>query len=431
MIKKVTRLRTNSIPVCSRSSHFVAALWRGTFPNPAMPLLFCFRPHLIRFGGLFLLLVAAAGCTRRPGGPGTRPSLVYVGTNVGTADANTIFLYRLAPATGVLTRLSAQPGGPNPTYLTMDAGHRRLYAVNETGTFRGASSGAVSTFAVDQRTGALSLLNQQPSNGASPCYVSLDHSGRTVMVANYMGGNVSLLPVGTDGALAAPTATDQHTGAGPHPNQTGPHAHCIVPDPANAFAFAVDLGTDQVVGYRLDAAHGQLTPLATPAFVARPGAGPRHLTFHPNGRRAYLINELNSTVTALDYDAATGHFRELQTLSALPAGYAGANSCADIHIGRDGRFLYASNRGHNSIAVFAIDAGAGTLTPVQDVDTQGQTPRNFALDPSGHLLLVANQNSNNLVVFRIEPNTGLLAPTGQTVEVPSPMFLQVVEDFTR
>ena len=395
-----------------------------------MTLPFCFRSRLLPLGGLFMMMVAG-GCARHPGAGPARPSLVYVGTNVGEAQANTIFLYRLDPATGALTRLSAQPAGPNPTYLTMDAGHRRLYAVNETGTFRGASSGAVSAFAVDQRTGALSLLNQQPSNGASPCYVSLDHSGRAVMVANYMGGNVSLLPVGADGALAAPTATDQHTGTGPHPNQTGPHAHCIVPDPANAFAFAVDLGTDQVVGYRLNVAQGKLTPLATPAFVTRPGAGPRHLTFHPNGRRAYLINELNSTVTALDYDAATGHFRELQTLSALPAGYAGTNSCADIHVGRDGRFLYASNRGHNSIAVFAIDATAGTLTPVQDVDTQGQTPRNFTLDPSGRLLLVANQNSNNVVTFRVDPKTGQLTPTGQTVEVPSPMFLEVLEDFTK
>ena len=413
---------------CSR---FFAALWRGSFPAPAMALPFCFRPRLLPLGGLFLLLTGA-GCVRLPGGgPAGRPSLVYVGTNVGTAGANTIFLYHLAPATGVLTRLSAQAGGANPTYLTMDAAHRRLYAVSETSTFRGAPGGGVSAFAVDQRTGGLTLLNQQPSGGASPCYISLDHDGRAVLVANYLGGNVALLPVAADGLLAAPTATDQHAGSGPHPNQAGPHAHCIVPDPANAFAFAVDLGTDQVLGYRLDAALGRLTPLPAPAFVARPGAGPRHLTFHPNGRLAYLINELNSTVTALAYDAATGHFSELQTLSALPAGYAGANSCADIHVARDGRFLYASNRGHNSIAVFAIDTTTGTLTPVQDVDTQGQTPRNFALDPSGRLLLVANQNSNSVVTFRVDTQTGRLTPTGQTVEVPSPMFLQVVTDFTR
>ncbi|MFC7669330.1 lactonase family protein [Hymenobacter humi] len=167
-----------------------------------------------------------------------------------------------------------------------------------------------------------------------------------------------------------------------------------------------------------------------PAFTAQPGAGPRHLTFSPNGRQAYLINELNSTITALSYDAAAGRFSELQTLSALPAGYEGPNSCADIHVSPNGRFLYASNRGHNSIAVFAIEAG-GKLTPVQDVDTQGKTPRNFTLDPSGRLLLVANQNSNSIVTFRVDAQTGQLTPTGQTAEVPSPMFLQVVEDFTR
>jgi 6-phosphogluconolactonase len=313
----------------------------------------------------------------------------------------------------------------------MDAGHRRLYAVNETQTFRGAKSGGVSAFAVDQRTGNLTLLNQQPSNGASPCYISLDRNGKAALVANYVSGTVSLLPVGADGQLALPTATDQHEGQGPHKNQTGPHAHCIVTDPANAYAFSVDLGTDRVDGYRLDAAKGQLTRIPEPAFVARPGAGPRHLTFHPNGQRAYLINELNSTVTALAYDASAGRFSELQTVSALPADYVGDNSCADIHVSPDGRFLYASNRGHNSIAVFAIDATRGTLTPVQDVDTQGKTPRNFALDPSGRLLLVANQNSNNLVSYRVDAFSGLLTPTGQQATVPSPMFVGVVEDFRK
>lgn len=391
----------------------------------------CFRRLLSVRGWGWLVLGLGAGCGRPAGGGPARECLVYVGTNVASEQENTIFLYRLAPATGALTRVSAQPGGPKPTYLTMPAGQQHLYAVSETGTFRGAPGGAVSAFAVDRRTGHLTLLNQQPSGGAGPCYVSLDRTGRAALVANYRGGNVRLLPVTADGQLGAPAATHQHQGSGPHPNQTGPRAHCIVTDPANAFAFAVDLGTDQVVGYRLSPAQDQLTPLAEPAFVARPGAGPRHLVFHPNGRWAYLINELNSTVTALAYDATAGRFRELQTVSALPASYAGTNSCADIHVAPNGRFLYASNRGHNSIAVFAIDAASGTLTPVQDVDTQGQTPRNFALDPAGRLLLVANQNSNNVVTFRIDPQTGQLTPTGQTAEVPSPMFLQVVEDFTR
>jgi len=381
-------------------------------------------------GGLLTGLLFT-GCGRPAGGQRGRDYLVYVGTNLGSEQDNTIFLYRLAPATGLLTRVSAHRGGANPTYLTMPAGRRFLYAVSETPTFGGAPGGGVSAFAVDPHTGGLTLLNQQPSKGAAPCYISLDRTGKAALVANYSSGNVSLLPLAADGQLAAPTATDQHEGSGPHPNQTSPHAHCLLPDHANTYAFAVDLGTDRVYGYRLNPALGQLTRLAEPAFVARPGAGPRHLVFHPNGRLAYLINELNSTVTALTYETATGRFRELQTLSALPAGYAGANSCADIHVSPNGRFLYASNRGHNSIAVFAIDAKSGMLTPVQDVDTQGKTPRNFALDPAGNLLLVANQNSNNVVTFRVNQQTGQLTPTGQTVEIPSPMFLEVVADFTR
>ena len=388
------------------------------------------RPLLSAGGTGFLFCTLVWGCAR-PGSGGTaKDYLLYVGTNVASAQENTIFLYRVSPTTGALTRVSAQHGGASPTYLTLAANHRVLYAVSETQTFREAPGGGVSALAVDQRSGGLTLLNQQPSNGASPCYISLDHTGKNALVANYIGGNVSILPLAADGQLGTPT-TDQQTGRGPHKNQNASHAHCLLPDPANRFAFAVNLGTDQVIGYRLNPAAGQLMRQPTPAFVAKPGAGPRHLVFHPNGKRAYLINELNSTVTALAYDATAGQFRELQTVSALPAGYTGENSCADIHIAPSGLFLYASNRGHNSIAVFAIDSGNGTLAPVQDVDTQGKTPRNFTLDPSGRLLLVANQNSNNLVSFRVDPQSGQLTPTGQTAEVPSPMFLQVVADFTR
>lgn len=370
------------------------------------------------------------GCTRPAVNANSRDYLVYVGTNVASDQENTIFLYRLSSATGALTRVSAQRGGASPTYLTLDSKKQFLYAVNETQNFQGAKSGSVRSFAVDPRTGDLTLLNEQPSAGGSPCYISLDAKGKVALVANYMGGNVSLLPVSPDGKLAPPSYVDQHAGKGPHKNQDASHAHCIVPDPANLYAFAVNLGTDRVYRYRLNTAQTLLTPMAEPAFVARPGAGPRHLTFHPKGKLAYLINELNSTVTALAYDEAAGQFSELQTLSALPADFTETNSCADIHVSPNGRYLYASNRGHNSIAVFGIDATSGTLTPVQHVSTQGKTPRNFVLDPSGSLLLVANQNSNSLVSYRINQQTGKLTPTGQSAEVPSPMFLQVVEDFT-
>ena len=396
-----------------------------------------FRPFRgLTLAGGVALATLFGGCAAT--GPGTaakadRGYLVYVGTNVSGDQANTIYLYRLSPATGALTPLSQQRGGSQPSYLTMAADHRHLYAVSETGTFQGrANSGGVSAFAVDATTGALTLLDQQPSLGASPCYISLDHTDKNVLVANYTGGSVALLPLRPDGALAPAAATDEHQPPlGPHPNQDHAHAHCIIPDPANHYAFSVDLGTDKVYGYQLDAAGGQLRLLPTPAYVAKPGTGPRHLTFHPNGRWAYLENELNSTVTALTYDAAHGTFSEIQNLSTVPVDFTGNNSGADVHVSPDGRFLYTSNRGDNSLAVFSIAPADGRLTLVQHVSTQGKTPRNFALDPSGRLLLVANQNSDNVFTYRIDKQSGKLTATGQSVSLPTPMFVEILPDFTK
>ncbi|HEX8427087.1 lactonase family protein [Hymenobacter sp.] len=380
--------------------------------------------------GLVLASFSVVGCARVVPGPDAPGYLVYIGTNVSAETENTIFLYRLNPTTGALTQVSGLKGGASPTYLTLDAKRQHLYAVNETNTFRGAPSGAVSAFTIDPKTGGLTLLSQESSQGASPCYISLDRTEKAVLVANYMGGNVSVLPVQADGRVGTPTAMDQHQGSGPHKNQTAPHAHCFLPDPANKYDFAVDLGTDKVYSYQLDPASGKLTNQPAPAFTAKPGAGPRHLTFHPNGRNAYLINELNSTVTALTYDAAQGTFSEIQTLSTLPADFVGENSCADIHVSPDGKFLYASNRGHNSIAVFAIDSRSN-LTLIQHESTQGKTPRNFTLDPAGRLLLVGNQNTNNVFTYYIDKQSGKLRPTGQSITIPSPMFLFVTSDFTQ
>ncbi|RYU80499.1 lactonase family protein [Hymenobacter persicinus] len=391
------------------------------------------RRTFLRFSTLALGLTAAGllSCARTvpAASAATADCLVYVGTNVAGEGENSIFLYRLQLATGALTKLAAQPGGAAPTYLTMDAARRHLYAVSETQTFRGAAGGGVSAFAVDPQSGQLTLLGQQPSGGASPCYISLDQAEKNVLVANYVGGNVSLLPVQADGGLAPATAFDQHEGRGPHKNQASAHAHCLLPDPANRYVFAVDLGTDKVYRYSLDAA-AHTWQAGGSAFTAAPGAGPRHLTFHPDGRHAYLINELNSTITALDYDAGKGTFAGLQTQSTLPADFAGSNSGADVHVSPDGRFVYGSNRGHNSLAVFAVGADR-KLTLVQHVSTQGRTPRNFALDPSGQVLLVANQNSNNIFTYRVDKTTGKLSPTGHSAELPAPMFVQIVWDFTR
>jgi 6-phosphogluconolactonase len=360
----------------------------------------------------------------------TRELLVYVGTYTqGRSEG--VYLLRLRLASGELKLVGSTHGVVNPSYITLDVRRRFLYAVNEVEEFAGRKSGAVSAFAVDQRTGALRFLNQQPSQGGAPCYVTADGSGRFVLVANYVGGNVAVLPVLKDGTLGAPTDVKQHQGSGANrERQEGPHAHCIVLDRANRYAYSCDLGTDKVMVYRFDARGGRLTPNEPPASPMRPGAGPRHLTFHPGGKFAYVLNELNSTVTAFAQDRARGTLKELQTVGTLPAGFAGANTAADIHATPDGRFLYCSNRGHDSIAAFGVDATTGGLRPIGHTPTAGKTPRNFAVDPTGTYLLAANQNSDTIVTFRIDPPTGTLQPTGHTAEVPSPVCLKLTTPFS-
>jgi 6-phosphogluconolactonase len=392
-----------------------------------------FRPAFGRRLPAALLVVAGlAGCTRSVPMASNHDYLVYIGTNISSPQENTIYLYHLSPTTGELLPLGAMKGGVQPTYLTMDAAHRHLYAVSETQTFLGAPGGGVSALAIDPRTAMLTMLNQQPSTGASPCYISFDRTGKNVLVANYSGGNVAVLPVRPDGQLAPPSATDQHQPPnGPHKNQDKPHAHSFLPSPDNRYVFSADLGTDKIYGYQFDAATGKLTPLPTPAFVAKPGTGPRHLAFHPNGRWAYLENELNSTITTLAYDAKAGTFQEIENQTTLPAGFTGENAGADVHISPDGRFVYTSNRGDNSLVVFSVAPADGRLTLVQHVSTQGNWPRNFALDPSGRVLLVANQKSEDVFTYLIDKQTGKLTPTGKSVKVPTPMFVEVVPDFTK
>jgi 6-phosphogluconolactonase len=385
------------------------------------------RRNFLKITGLGLaglpLAAHAAGFAQKD-----QTYLVYVGT-FSEPDAESIFLYRLNTTSGALTRLGATKAGANPTYLTLDPKQRFLYTVIETNEYNGNKSGSIRAYAIDRKTGGLTLLNEQSSFGPGPCYISLDRTNKMVLVANYAGGSVCALPVQANGQLGSPSATDQHTGSGPHKNQTTPHAHCFLADPTNKVGLAVDLGIDQVLAYRLDPANGKFLPNPTVAFAAAPGAGPRHLTFHANNRWAYLINELNSTITALSYDAAKSKFTELQTLTTLPAGFTGDNSCADVHISPNGKFLYGSNRGHNSIVVYAIDPSTGKLTFVQHADTQGKTPRNFALDPSGRIALVGNQNTNNIFTYRIDSKTGKLTPTGISVNLPAPVCLQVIPDF--
>jgi 6-phosphogluconolactonase len=270
-------------------------------------------------------------------------------------------------------------------------------------------------------------LNQVPTRGAGPCYVSLDKTGAYVLVANYDSGSIASFPVQGDGSLGTASGFVQHSGFGPNKErQSGPHAHWIGTSPDNRFALAVDLGLDQVIVYGFDAGNGVFTPMLSGFAKVKPGSGPRHLAFHPNGKFAYVISEMASTVTVFSYHAKNGSFSSLQTISTLPADYSAPNDAAEIAVYPSGKFLYASNRGHDSIAIFAIDQKKGTLKSLGQVLTGGKTPRHFAIDPTGAYLLAENEASNNVVVFHIDPASGSLTPTGQTIEVPSPVCITFV-----
>lgn len=369
-------------------------------------------------------------------GPEVRNSRVYIGTYTNGAGASAsrgIYLLDLDTANGAMTAPRVAVETVNPSFLAVHPGRRFLYAVGETGLFKGQKSGAVSAFAVDEASGTLGLLNQEPSRGQGPCYVTVDRGGANVLVANYGSGTVACLPIGGDGRLRPASSSLQHEGSVADPKrQGGPHAHSINLDDANRFAIAADLGLDKLLINRFDPAKGTLTP-NDPAFArVAPRSGPRHFAFHPDGRHAYVINEISCTVTGFDYDPEHGSLSEIQTISTLPEGVVVGPglSTAEVQVHPSGRFLYGSNRGHHSIAIFAIDAASGRLHAVGNVSTRGKTPRNFGIDPTGKFLLAANQDSNSIVAFRIDPQTGNLEPTGQSVEVPKPCcvkFVPVVE----
>jgi 6-phosphogluconolactonase len=313
-----------------------------------------------------------------------------------------------------------------PSFLAVDSSGRFLYAVNETETYNGQPTGAVSAFAIQPDTGKLSLLNQVSSRGTDPAHITLDRTGKYALVANYTSGSVAVFALLKDGRLGEVTSFVQHKGSSVNPErQKGPHAHAIALSPDNRFAVVADLGLDELLVYSFDAAKGTLG--AQPQVVkASPGAGPRHLVFSKDGRFLYMLNEMQSSVVAYSYDAASGALHELQTISSLRKGFSGENTAAEIEIDPSGKFLFASNRGDDSIAVFAIDSHTGMLTHVETDSTGGKTPRNFAIDPTGSWLLAANQDSDNIVVFRLDQKTGHLSPTGDALQVPSPVCLKFV-----
>jgi 6-phosphogluconolactonase len=348
--------------------------------------------------------------------------LVFVGTYTNKTVSQGIYAYRFDERTGKFSALGVGAESVDPSFVVVAPNGKFLYAVNEVGNFGGAKSGAVSAYAIERGTGKLTLLNQVASGGADPCAVTFDQTGNYLLVANYTGGNVAVFAVGADGKLGARTAFEQHAGHGVDPaRQEGPHAHWMVTSPDNRFALSADLGLDEVVVDKFDAGNGTLTPNEPPFAKVEPGAGPRHLVFSGNGKFVYVTNEMGSTVTVFAYDAAAGTLEARQTISTLPRDWSGQNTTAEIAVHPSGKFLYVSNRGHDSIAVFGISSKSGELTTIGNFPTRGKEPRNFAIDPTGHYLLVANENSNDIVVFRIDGSSGELGSTGERVEVPAPV----------
>jgi len=353
--------------------------------------------------------------------------LLYVGTYTEGTRSEGIYLVRMDRRSGQLRRVGSVAAGANPSFLAIHPNGRVLYAVNELEKYNERETGAVSAFAIERDSGVLTRLNEQPSEGGAPCFVSVDQSGRVALVANYAGGSVALLSIQPDGALAPGAHVVQHTGKGPNAErQAAPHAHCILADPSNRFALAADLGADRVFVYRLDLDGKALRPVEGGGGDAlmRPGAGPRHIAFHPTLPLVFVANELDSTVATLRFDADRGALSPLDTRSTVPAGWTGTNYPADIHVASTGRSLYVSNRGHNSIAVFSVAESTGALVLAQVVSTEGDWPRNFSLDPTGRWLLVANQRSDSVVVFGRDPDSGSLTPTRQRIAIPSPVCLR-------
>jgi 6-phosphogluconolactonase len=373
-----------------------------------------------------LLLLSRAQTPEKPAAKGQY--LAYVGTYTSKTTSKGIYAYRFDPEKGQLTAIGVAAESVDPSFLAVHPNGKYLYAVNEVGNFNGGATGAVSAFSIDGKTGALKLLNQVPTRGAGPCYVSLDKNGSFVLVANYDSGSIASFPVHDDGSLGTASGYVQHSATGPDKErQEGPHAHWVGVSPDNRFALAVDLGLDEALVYGFDSTKGIFTPMLSGFAKVKPGAGSRHLAFHPNGKFAYVLNEIESSVTVFSYQAKNGAFSSpLQSISALPKDFSGHKEAAEIAVHPSGKFLYTSNRGHDSIAVFAIDEKKGTLKSLGQVLTGGKTPRHFAIDPTGAYLLAENEDSNSIVIFHIDAATGGLTPTGQTAEVPSPVCLTFV-----
>ncbi len=381
---------------------------------------------LLSAASLLLFAVAASPQKRTP----NKPYLVYVGTYTNKTESKGIYAYLFDPGIGKLSPLGVAAESEDPSFLAVHASGKYLYAVNEIDHFGAQRSGAVSAFSIDHKTGKLTLLNQAATRGAGPCHISLDITGKFVLVANYDGGSIATFPIHDDGSLGEAAGFVQHYGSSVNKErQEASHSHWIGVSPDNRFAIEANLGLDELPVYHFNAGNGDLSPIE-PFVNLNPGAGPRHLAFHPNGKFAYVLSEMGSSVTAFAYRASSGSLASLQTvstLSILRKDYSGPKEAAEIAVHPSGKFLYASNRaGIDTISTFSIDHVKGNLKLKDEYPTMGKTPRNFSIDPTGKFLLVANQESNNIVVFRIDATTGALRPTGENTEAPAPVCITFV-----
>jgi 6-phosphogluconolactonase len=367
-------------------------------------------------------LLCAAGLSIALGASYSAASddLVFFGTHA-VGPGRGLSVAHFDSETGLLTKPQLVAEAAAPAFFVLHPDGRHLYACNSNDFARGFTGETISAFSIDPQTGQLTFINQQSSGGADPSYITLDATNRYVLNANYKGGSVAAIKLNPDGSLGERTATIQHEGRGVDPKrQTQPYAHSVRLDPTNRFALVADLGLDKLFVYRLNAQDGSLTPNDPPFAKVTPGAGPRHLAFHPKGRYVYLINEMASTIVAFAWDSKRGALTERQTLSTLPEGFQGTSHCAEILVHPNGKYVYGSNRGHDSLAVFAIDPPTGQLRLIEHVPTQGRSPRNFAFDPSARWIIVTNHGSDNAMVFRVDRKTGRLTPQGQPVDIVNP-----------
>ncbi|HCO24732.1 MAG: 6-phosphogluconolactonase [Gimesia sp.] len=377
------------------------------------------------FEQVFFLLPVVAGIALSNATPtAAEEPLVFISA-FAPGEKGAIHAYKMNPQTGELKLVERTSDVEHPFFLAVSPDNKFLYSIHAPGKFSGKNNEFVSAFALEGRTGKLKLLNRQSSLGTASCYLDIDKSGKAVVVANYTTGSVASLPVKEDGSLGESETFIQHTGSSVNPQrQKEPHAHCSVISPDQKFVFAADLGLDKILAYQLDSETAKLTPAEQPFVRTIPGAGPRHLTFHPDGKQLYVINELKNSITEFDYNPESGMLIEGQTISTLPKDFSGTSHCADLKFTPDGRFLYGTNRGHDSIAAYQVD-DQGKLTLLEIEPSLGKGPQNLAVTADGKYLICANMPGNNVVVFKIDDKTGKLSPAGDPIEIPSPSCIMI------